>query len=311
MGCAPSFIDADPVPPPVWNNLPVAGAPAPGLPPSALPVATAVPLPLQPRAPQQQAPMVAPGPATMQPPADQEPLGSPTRELVLSGTTDWTDGGAAPSRLDIRVMIDEDGQVFGADRSQGGGWEHHYRGRLVTTEASGQLTISRVYNSGMVLTYQVALQLSAPDDSDTERISVGTFTATKTVSVPGVSGAYPLGRSGSGSGTAALWRVKATSFVIGGEAGGENASRGWYSWDDENIKQVGFQVQFTVDRTGAVYGSNRNRAAGAERKRYRGSFRDGELHVDAVFESGQVTRWPCLQPPSRTRSHSVPVRHRR
>eukprot|EP01052_Picozoa_sp_SAG31_P063466 SAG31_NODE_22392_length_526_cov_1.779859_1_plen_68_part_10 len=51
-----------------------------------------------------------------------------------------------------------------------------------------------------------------------------------------------------------------------------NDMSGWFRWDDDKIKNDGFQVSFTVDRTGAVYGSNSNRSLGAERKRYRGTF---------------------------------------
>ena len=54
-------------------------------------------------------------------------------------------------------------------------------------------------------------------------------------------------------------------------------------------------MAFTVDRVGNVYGSNKNAAADAELKEYRGSFVDGELNVDAVFESGEVIKYRLRQ----------------
>ena len=77
--------------------------------------------------------------------------------------------------------------------------------------------------------------------------------------------------------------VRAIEFKIGGKDG-------WYAWNGEP-RQTGFAMELVVDRLGQVFGSNRNTAAGSEMKSYRGTFQEGTLNVDAVFESGQVINY--------------------
>ena len=77
--------------------------------------------------------------------------------------------------------------------------------------------------------------------------------------------------------------VSAVEFVVGGGSG-------WYAWEGRD-RCAGFEMRFTVDRIGNVYGGNKNSAADAEQKEYRGTFKNGELDVEAVFESGQVIKY--------------------
>jgi hypothetical protein len=214
---------------------------------------------------------------------ETEAVGSPVREIVLEGEFRWGEGQpAAPFQM--KVLVDGSGGIFGANRKDRG-WVMHYRGAL----AGGLLSVRSVFNSGLILAYQVQLALGAVDRQD--RRQTGGFTASCVVERPGATPehAMPVGARGVLRGEAAVNYVKAASFVIGKEEATE--SHGGYQWDDDGVQHDGFEVRFTVDRTGSVFGSNRNRVAGAEKKSYRGSFRGGELSVDAVFESGQVIRY--------------------
>eukprot|EP01052_Picozoa_sp_SAG31_P010317 SAG31_NODE_562_length_14085_cov_164.582869_12_plen_369_part_00 len=187
-------------------------------------------------------------------------VGGPVRELVLSGEFQWQ-GATQPSPWMLQAMVDFAGNVYGANRRQRG-WEMHYRGKRVSET---RLEVVAHFDCGAKFFYAI--------DCFGESMFAGTCTVQAAArpgpDVPPQYAELVVGAVGEVQGTFAENVVRAFSICIGQEIDGSN-SEGWYMWDDDEEPHQGFEVRLTVDRTGNVYGSNRNRTRGAEVKMYRG-----------------------------------------
>jgi hypothetical protein len=206
--------------------------------------------------------------------AESEPLralGSPAREFIMEGNFQWAGGQPAPN-WQMAVFCDEAGNVFGGNRADKG-YEMHYSG-YITAEG---INVQAVFESGMTIKYEATLS-----GAETGKVG-GTFAGSAEVLKANPGSSMPAGSVGKISGELRQEFVRALEFKIGG-------TDGWYAWDGEP-RQTGFAMELVVDRLGQVFGSNRNAQAGAEMKSYRGTFSNGMLNVDAVFESGQVINY--------------------
>jgi hypothetical protein len=207
-------------------------------------------------------------------------LGSPAVEYNLEGQYLWGDIGQ-PQVWSMQVMVDSEGNVFGGNRADGLGMTGRFFSGQVHTDPTtqrGVLNVREVYESGTVIAYTCNLPHRYAENGSFS----GNMLAEADSTVDGIDG-RPPGTHGTVSGTISRKFVSAVEFKVGGGSG-------WYAWAGEPT-QAGFEMHFTVDRVGNVYGGNKNLQQDAERKEYRGTFKHGELSVEAVFESGAVIRY--------------------
>lgn len=201
----------------------------------------------------------------------QRSLGSPAREFMMDGNFQWAGSQPVPN-WQMAVFCDEGGNVFGGNRADKG-YEMHYSGHIT---ANG-IEVHAVFESGLTIKYEATLSDAKPGQVS------GVFEGSALVLSAQPGSGLPVGSTGTISGVLRQEFVRALEFKIGG-------ADGWYAWDGEP-RQTGFAMELVVDRLGQVFGSNRNAQHGAELKSYRGTFSDGMLDVDAVFESGQVINY--------------------